>query len=169
MHLKSQLVSGMLWDMRKSGKIPAEDLTSLVHKAVDFLQPRSDLDDLVIALTTADKEAYAGKYGPSILEVAAARGFTEVVASHDLPNGVIPGMTTNPTVDQGANVAPSGGGSSRTSKKGDDFCGVGSSLVANNGLTWGGLLLLLLPILLLGAGKLMPVRVPVRTKSRNRK
>lgn len=169
MHLKSQLVSGMLWDMRKSNKIPGADLTLLVHKAVDYLQAKSDLDDLVIAMVTADKEAFGKKYGPSILEAASARGFTDVVGQIDLDKDVIPAMTSTGTVDNGSNVAPGGGTSSRSSKKGNEFCGVGSSIAATNGLTWGGLLLLILPILVLAGGKLVPVRVSPKKAPRQRR
>jgi len=169
MHLKSQLVSGMLWDLRKLNKIPAADLTQLVHKAVDYLQPKSDLDDLVIALVTADKEAFGKKYGPAIVEIASARGFTEVVSQIDLEKDVIPSMASTGTVDNGSNVTPGGGTSSRSSKKGNEFCGVGSAIAAGSGLTWGGILLLLLPILVLAGGKAVPVRVPQKKPANTRR
>jgi hypothetical protein len=88
-HLHGQLVSGMLWELRKTGTIPAADLTTTVFKALGYLLQDSGLRDFVLALLLADREFMGGKNQAAILAQAQARGLgpflTDVTVDAPLP------------------------------------------------------------------------------------
>lgn len=73
-HLKSQFLSGMLWDIRQAQGVNAEEFTQLTYKSLSFLPDDPSLKDLVVALISADKELYAGLYCRLILSHANHRG-----------------------------------------------------------------------------------------------
>ena len=78
-HLKGQLVSGLLWDIRNDSKVSPSEFDGLVVKAIDFLDPRSTYSNLLLALVISDHQFYQGKYVCSIVEKAKARGFEEQI------------------------------------------------------------------------------------------
>src|SRR5690606_1420058 len=49
-HLQGQVISGMLWDLRKSNAVPADDVTKLAYKAVSFLEEESGFRHFFLAL-----------------------------------------------------------------------------------------------------------------------
>lgn len=78
-HLKGQLVSGLLWDIRTDPSVTGPDFDSLVIKAIEFLDARSTYSNLLLALVASDHHFYQGKFGCTIVDKAKARGFEQVI------------------------------------------------------------------------------------------
>lgn len=77
-HRRSQVLSGMLWDMRVI--FGPDVVDTLVFKAVDYLLWESRYEDLVFALLAADLELNGGSYACRIHEFAQARGLGERIS-----------------------------------------------------------------------------------------
>ena len=73
-HLKGQLISGFLWDLRKSNAIPADDLSRMIVSGVVFLKSDAAIPDFVLAILNADKALFSSKYQAAILSALDARG-----------------------------------------------------------------------------------------------
>jgi hypothetical protein len=73
-HVRGQVVSGMLWDLRKNGKITKESLTRIVFDAVQNLESDSIVSDFIDALQTADERNFGGKHSTAIKDAARIRG-----------------------------------------------------------------------------------------------
>lgn len=78
-HIKGQLISGLLWDIRIDENVTESDFDSLVVKAVDFLDARSTYSNLLLALVTSDHQFYQGKFACTIVDKAKARGFEDEI------------------------------------------------------------------------------------------
>ena len=78
-HLKGQLISGLLWDIRTDSSVTGPDFDSLVIKAIQFLNQRSTYSNLLLALVASDHHFYQGKYGCTIVDKAKARGFEQII------------------------------------------------------------------------------------------
>jgi len=160
-HLHGQLISGLLWDLRKDGDVPADDVTNLVFKTISYFSETSGFCDFVSSLLAADKELYSDKYDAKIRSVLDTRGLTPF-----LPE-------TQPScVELSAAQAQSGTGtevdtSSHGSGKGNNplACGVIKADGKSVDVTWAALLFAL-PLLLV-AGPI-PARARVLKKSRRR-
>ncbi|NRA44942.1 MAG: hypothetical protein HRU09_08320 [Oligoflexales bacterium] len=74
-HLKGQLISGLLWDIRTDGNVSETDFDSLVVRAIQFLDARSTYNNLLLALVASDHHFYQGKYCDTITNKAKERGF----------------------------------------------------------------------------------------------
>jgi hypothetical protein len=109
-HVHGQAVSGLLWDLRKSKKVPAKDVTTLGYAAVAYLGGASGFRDWLLALLLADKDQFDSAYFDAIKAAAIARGFesfiTDVTTPEDgipLPtgksDGVLPGDAEDDDVD----------------------------------------------------------------------
>jgi hypothetical protein len=159
-HLMGQLVSAFLWDLRAQNKVPAEDLSRLANKAIDLLGSSSDIRDFLIALVSADRAVFGSKYGNAVVAAANNRGMTNLTEDIDL-NGDLPAIS-NGTSGQSLGTSTPVGATPPRSKKssGGGMCGVTGT--AADGSMLIGLLLVLLPLTLIAAGKAAPV--PVRSK-----
>ncbi len=82
-HRRSQLVSGMLWDLGKEEGIGQATVAALVIKGIDYLLPASDYGDLIKALMAADLELFDGVHACAVREQAIRRGFADVVQGID--------------------------------------------------------------------------------------
>ena len=82
-HLRSQFISGMLWDLRAGGSVPAADLSPLVFKALGYLLESSGYFDFVASLMISDRNNYGGKYCSSIVNAAKNRGLGTVISTLD--------------------------------------------------------------------------------------
>ncbi len=82
-HIRSQLVSGMLWDLGQHPDVGLETVATLVIKGIDYLLPASDYGDLVKALMAADLELFDGAHACRVREAAVARGFGDLLADVD--------------------------------------------------------------------------------------
>jgi hypothetical protein len=76
-HLHGQLISGMLWDLRRGEAVPPEDLGRLVMKAISYFKVDSGFRDLMLALFLADRDLFEGKYFDAIYTAGDARGLGE--------------------------------------------------------------------------------------------
>jgi hypothetical protein len=73
-HLRSQFISGLLWDLKITKEIPIEDVAKIVFKAVDFFASEMVYEQFIAALISADQELFDGKNCAAILESATERG-----------------------------------------------------------------------------------------------
>lgn len=78
-HLKGQVVSGLLWDIRQDPDTDSSQFDQLVLKSVDFFAIRSTYKDLIAALFTADQKYYQSAFSPKIEYWAGQRGFSDIV------------------------------------------------------------------------------------------
>lgn len=115
-HKRGQLISGMLWDLRKNGTIPNEDLTKLVLKSLDYLLARSGYHDFILSMMIADKNVFSGTYACKITDAANARGLASYISDIDCTKE-LPSLTASDTSSTG-NIKKS----SKSSKHG--VCGV---------------------------------------------
>ena len=79
-HLKSQFISGMLWDLYEDDKYDANQLTVAVYKAIDYMSETSSYEEFITSLIQADKDVSDGKHCALIKENAEKRGLSEFVA-----------------------------------------------------------------------------------------
>jgi hypothetical protein len=110
-HLKGQVISGFLWDMRKGSEIPAEAVDAMVYRSIDFFVSNSGIRDLILGLMLADKEKFDGQYSCKVINYANARGFGSLTSDIDCNDS---NQWTNLI---GVKVPGSGDNSSRTSQK----------------------------------------------------
>lgn len=73
-HLHSQVISGMLWDVRRDGLMSVTDLAKLVLRAISLLNEDSGFADFLAALVAADEELHAGQHVAKLKGAAVARG-----------------------------------------------------------------------------------------------
>lgn len=152
-HIQGQLVSGLMWDLRKGGKIPASDLSKLSIGMVAFLPAKADMQSLITAILNADVAMFGKQYQSTIVEAASNRGLGIDTLGIDL--GTIDG--TRPV------AAPES--SSSSSSKGKGFlglCSIGASEASGLSAVWIGIILLA-PI----AAQVLsqrPRRLPVKVK-----
>ena len=147
-HLRSQFISGMLWDMIEKDGIAADELASLVLKAVNILVTDSGYRHLVLAMVLVDEFENTGAHCSTIMNRAKARNLTSLISdiSCDTVATLISENGGNldnilPDDEQPANPAPS----QKSSNKGG-WCGsIGLSSSASLPLS----LILLLPVGLL--------------------
>lgn len=73
-HLKGQIISGMLWDLRKNNVMQPLELARIVMRAVEMFNYNSDARDLAFKYVVADKQIYNGIHRDAIIAAAKARG-----------------------------------------------------------------------------------------------
>ncbi|MEZ4740950.1 MAG: hypothetical protein R3B45_00630 [Bdellovibrionota bacterium] len=81
-HLKGQVVSGTMWDIQNSANVDPQDFKKIAFASVDYLLSASSYSDWLIALMSADRDLFDGKYGCEIASVASSRGFDTQVEEH---------------------------------------------------------------------------------------
>ncbi len=163
-HLKGQLVSGYLWDIREDDDVDNEELTKLVFNALSYMPESSNYADLILALMSSDKELYDGKYGCKITDAATERGFGDFVdaeiedcASFEIEvdeNGSVKSDSSGEAGEvevekDSATTTTSGEASTKKTQKdgGGSFCGVTAGSASSSYLSWLMIVLLVLPIL----------------------
>ena len=159
-HLKSQFVSGMLWDLKIKDNIPVDVLRKTVISAINYLPSASSYEHLVIALMYADKALNNGAYCSSIYMRAAERGLYSLISDFGCGDelGSTSGIaiTKYPSItNEFPNAMPAGSGSSTQSnaavsgssshKSSGGFCGSLAVPTSSAGI-WS-ILLWLSPIL----------------------
>lgn len=83
-HRRSQLFSGMLWDLGL--KLGLDTVTAIVFKSIDYLLPRSTYRDLIAALALADTDLNRGINACAIFQEAENRGLSERLTGLDCHN-----------------------------------------------------------------------------------
>lgn len=152
-HLQGQLVSGVLWDMRKNAAIPSDTLTRYVFDAIKYLPAAASMKSLIAAVLYVDS-LNSSTYQSAIQSAASARGLGIDVLGIDMSN--LQGSLTSTT--------SSSGGSSSSSSGGGFF---GCSTIAGDAdpSAYSSLLfviLALVPFVVIWSSKFQRVAVPVR-------
>lgn len=140
-HLKSQFISGMLWDLHAKDGLTLDYVARLTLTGIGFLANNSGYHDLVLALLYADGELNSSQNCSTIYSRAQERGLSNVISDFDCSQvGSLPiiegGQTTSTTTSTSA--------SSKDDGSTNPFCGISST--AKNQYS---LLLLLIPLTLL--------------------
>lgn len=91
-HLHGQLISGLLWDLRKAGEMAPADVTRLTLKAVSFFKADSGFRDLIISLFMADKELFGGRDYGILTQHINARGLGEFLSGIATVDGILPAL-----------------------------------------------------------------------------
>ncbi|MCX6124290.1 MAG: hypothetical protein NTV34_06010 [Proteobacteria bacterium] len=76
-HMTGQLISGMLWDIRKSNGMPADLLTKYVLQAIGFLPAKAALKNFIAALLYVDS-INGSTYKAVLTAAASSRGLDPV-------------------------------------------------------------------------------------------
>lgn len=79
-HKKSQVISGMLWDLQKAFEERGNDLPAVVIRSLSYLLPRSSYRDFVVGLMMADRDLFNGEDVCLIYEKALERGLQSDLA-----------------------------------------------------------------------------------------
>ena len=140
-HLRSQFISGMLWDLNAKDGIPLETVARLVLHGVGLLASNSGYHDLVLSLLYADSELTSSQHCATIYARAQARGLSSVIADF----GCSDTASSLPTIAGGSSGTEETSSSS-TKKDSNPFCGIASN--SKNGSSIPSLILLL-PLILL--------------------
>lgn len=70
---KGQVISGMLWDLKKSGVYSQDELAHLVIRALNFMKESETYYGLILSLIGADKALFNGAHQDAITQAAKAR------------------------------------------------------------------------------------------------
>jgi hypothetical protein len=145
-HRRSQFISGMLWDLRKDGEIPRDDLTAIVFSGVKYLLDGSGYHDFILSLLMADKQLYDGKYSCTIYNAALDRGLSSEISDFSCEGAL-------PSLSAGAGSSSSAGSSSPSVKSTGSSSKSGCATIGNNDLANSQvfgvyLLIFLLPLIL---------------------
>ncbi len=79
-HQKGQLISGLIWDIKKAGA-STNDLTKIVLGAIELLPDNARFGDFTMALRTADKSLFDGAHLALIEQYTIARNLDDATAS----------------------------------------------------------------------------------------
>lgn len=143
-HLRSQFISGMLWDLRETDKIPVADLNNIVLLGIENMPARSRYEHLILGMLITDRASYKGAYCDKILKRARERGLTQRVADLSC-TGTLPDPDTYAAGTTATSASPSSGSSSRGGSRGG-ICGVVGAVGGD--LSLASLLTMLSPLLL---------------------
>jgi hypothetical protein len=138
-HLTGQLISGLLWDLRKSNSVPADTLTKLVLQTISYLPKKATVKNFIAAFLYADSQN-SSTYQTAITAAADKRGLA--------PSSL--GITTT-DLKSSAEADNSGDSTphEETSESKKSFLGVGCTVQGrqNHSLTTGGIFLGILLVL----------------------
>ena len=89
-HLKSQVISGMLWEAYRKGGIELDLLLSFVHESLPLTPNNAKISDFVDAILIPAKEASAGaavEYHCILIESAKTKGLDNLISNSEFLNG----------------------------------------------------------------------------------
>lgn len=148
-HLRSQFISGMLWDLYAKDKIPLPDVTTLVLKTINLMVEDSGYVHWAVGMLLADDAFFGGKNCETIRNRLITRGLQEAVAGLSCQTIAEQTLFTATSTTRVSDYPPLQKTSSEapvTTKK-SKSCGVISANAAH-GHDLSGLLLWFLPLLL---------------------
>jgi len=85
-HLKSQVISGTIFDLYKEGKIETKKLKKIVFQSIDYMVKNSGFSDFIHALLLANKELFGQQNSCNITEAFNKRGFSSLTSKIDCHN-----------------------------------------------------------------------------------
>jgi len=153
-HLHGQIVSGLLWDLRKDGLMTPDDVTHLAVKTISYFKEDSGLRDFLLAVLTADKDLFQCHNSATIRSRIQARGLTEFIADVAPGCGAMPLLTGGEggalqSSDPAGNSAPKTGSANHDSSAQPKLFGTACGVISNESGSLAGLLALFsLPIVL---------------------
>ncbi len=156
-HLHGQLISGMLWDLRRGdATIPGDELAQTVMQAISYFKGNSGFRDLILSLLAADKALNSFRNEAAIRKVATDRGLGEFFA--DIPVG------SSPVIEGSSLISDPAPDTAKRSKGKTNPFKCSTIMQAGSGASTWLPLLLLLPLLLTLRPTRTPVPVPVRAR-----
>jgi hypothetical protein len=147
-HFRSQLFSGLLWDLRTGGAIPPETVTKIVYNSLKFYLSDSGYHDFVLALMLADEEISSGQYQCDIYNAALERKLDSFISDFDCQNG-LPNLVGDPNGAGGSTLSRDSSTTTVTSKSTKSGCAV--LHVSETQEPYSALVGLMLFLLVLGA------------------
>ncbi|MFK7823485.1 MAG: hypothetical protein AB8G05_04980 [Oligoflexales bacterium] len=144
-HLKGQVVSGMLWNLRES--MGLESITNVTYSALDYFVRDTGYQDFLVSLMLADQDLNQGSNACTIYDAAVAKGLSSFLQGIDCNNS-----SSWPSPGSQQSSGNSTVESSRNSSSSDsDFfnCGAIGSGQNKNSSHLSLLVLFLLPLLAL--------------------
>ena len=85
-HLRSQFISGYLWDLVTKDGLGEDLVTTLLLQAIDLFVTNSGYTHLVLGLLLVDESSYGGQYCETIYNRAIDRGLEEFISGIDCNN-----------------------------------------------------------------------------------
>lgn len=143
-HLRSQFLSGLLWDLREIDGIPADDLTRMLLKAIELFVSNSGYQHVILGLMVIDDAEYSGQYCSKIYDRAIARGLSaqlEGFACNSVSSLANQGGLSSVTEDSSTSGSTGAAAQTRSSSK-KPLCG---SVGGKNNHPAALILVLLLP------------------------
>ncbi len=119
-HMKSQFISGMLWDLTELDGIDNTLVVKLTLYAVDLLASNSDYHDLVLGLLHADRALSSGANCPKIYARAVERGLGSAISNFGCSDATLPGIVETST----GSTLGTGEKTGTTKTGGSQICGV---------------------------------------------
>ena len=116
-HLRGQLISGWLWDVRSHPEVDEKEWDQTVYTAIEYLPEKSIYTDFLVALAAADIRHFEGKHLCLLTEYASSRGLSKIVQQE------IPDCTSykSKILEQQANVRTANDGDGKVKTR---YCGV---------------------------------------------
>lgn len=154
-HLKGQLVSGLLWDLRKDNAIPGDTLTKYMLQAIPYFPSNAGFKSLIAGLLYVDQKN-GGTYQSVITTAATNRGLSPTSLGID---------TTNLQTAIQSSGSSSSSSDDSSSKKGGFFgCTIGAGANGQGSAAWMLVVLFGLPLILRALPKRQIATVPVKAK-----
>ncbi|SMF54854.1 hypothetical protein [Pseudobacteriovorax antillogorgiicola] len=85
-HLRSQFISGYLWDLITIDGISTDTVTQIVLQAIDLFVKDSGYTHFILGLMMVDESSFAGQYCDTIYNRAIERGLAEKITDYDCSN-----------------------------------------------------------------------------------
>lgn len=104
-HLRSQFISGMLWDLSAEDGIAVSDVTKMLLTAIELMVADSGYQHLVLAMMLADDALYSGQYCETIYNRAIDRGMAslleDISCSKAIPKLEVEEESSTPSAGEG--------------------------------------------------------------------
>jgi hypothetical protein len=113
-HLRGQLISGLLWDLRSRPNVPPDDIPRLTMKAISLFAESSGFCDFLTALYASDRDMFGGTYKVALDEIALKRGLGNYLKQVNSCPVNISAMNKMGTVES---TASDGSATSKSQKK----------------------------------------------------
>jgi hypothetical protein len=158
-HIRGQLISGYLWDMRKSGKIPSDTLNKYVFEAIKYLPAAATIKNFVASMLYTAK-LNGGTYSSVVEAAGDGRGLSASTLGIDTSN-------LETTAKAGTDSGSSSSDSSDSKKSGFFGCAtIGAGANQDEMQSQSMMLLLLILLAPLVPLRLLPKLHAVRTNRR---
>mgnify|MGYP000113654135 CR=1 FL=1 len=137
-HLKGQVVSGLMWDLRS--RLNPAIVTKIGYTMISFLSENAGLQDFLLGLLFADQQVNDSKGACIIYDAAINRGFSSLLTGVTCKNSDSWSPSDNGSGGAAPTAEPAG---SSDRKKKNPLCGA-LTFQSNKGGGSGGILLLIL-------------------------